>query len=437
MSRRSGQNGRIEKHGKFWTVRFWLDVPGQVERDYKRVKICPVSGAGSLNKFELRRRSKEIIAEFGANSEATLREAEAVNLGTTFKEQAVRWLQTAQTRKRNPIKPRTADAWTGYLKFINQRIGEIPLSDVNNLAVKGFIAKMAAEPKNGRPRFAPKSITNYVQVIKLVVASAVNDEGEQIYPMKWNHDFMDLPKIGEQKKPAYSAEEVSTIISEADGQLRVLYSLLARGGFRFEEANALQVPDFGGTMVRVRHSHWNGKLYTPKTEAGVREVDLHSSLAALLRNHIGTRTSGFIFQTSNGTPLHRSNELRRSLHKILLRMGLEKCGFHGFRRYRITHLRKQGVMEVLLRIWVRHSIHDITDKYTVEALKADAVFRQSRAEQAGLGFTLPDPSAPIAPKRSPLKSPQVLEGLVGAIGFEPTTPCAQGRCATRLRYAPT
>jgi hypothetical protein len=32
----------------------------------------------------------------------------------------------------------------------------------------------------------------------------------------------------------------------------------------------------------------------------------------------------------------------------------------------------------------------------------------------------------------------VLQGiLVGAIGFEPTTPCAQGRCATRLRYAPT
>ena len=28
-------------------------------------------------------------------------------------------------------------------------------------------------------------------------------------------------------------------------------------------------------------------------------------------------------------------------------------------------------------------------------------------------------------------------GLVGAGGFEPPTPCAQGRCATRLRYAPT
>ncbi len=29
------------------------------------------------------------------------------------------------------------------------------------------------------------------------------------------------------------------------------------------------------------------------------------------------------------------------------------------------------------------------------------------------------------------------KNLVGARGFEPRTPCAQGRCATRLRYAPT
>ena len=27
--------------------------------------------------------------------------------------------------------------------------------------------------------------------------------------------------------------------------------------------------------------------------------------------------------------------------------------------------------------------------------------------------------------------------MVGAVGFELTAPCAQGRCATRLRYAPT
>jgi integrase len=398
MSRRSGQNGRIEIKGRALYARFWLDIPGQPKRSYKSVRVCPVSGPGSLNKFEQKRRVKEIIAEFGANSEAVLKRAEAVNLGTTFKQQAERWLQTVQTRKRNPVKPRTADTRTGYLKFINQRIGEMPLSGVNNLAVKNFIAQMAAEEKSGRKRFAPKSITNYVQVIKAVVASAVNDKGEEIYPVKWNHDFMDLPGIGEQKKPTFTAEEVSTIISEAEGEFRVLYALLAGGGLRFGEATALQVPDFSGSAVRVRYSNWNGKLYSPKTEAGAREVDLHPSLASLIREHIGTRTSGFIFQTSNGTPLHRSNVLRRSLHEILRKMGVDKRGFHGFRRYRITHLRKHGSMEVLLRIWVGHSIHGITDKYTVESLRDDVAFRRQAAERAGLGFTITDRLAPIAPR---------------------------------------
>ena len=32
---------------------------------------------------------------------------------------------------------------------------------------------------------------------------------------------------------------------------------------------------------------------------------------------------------------------------------------------------------------------------------------------------------------------KLLIQLVGAARFELTTPCAQGRCATRLRYAPT
>ena len=54
MSRRSGQNGRIEKKGKFYHARFWLDVPGKTKRVYKSMRICPVSGPGSLNKFEVK-----------------------------------------------------------------------------------------------------------------------------------------------------------------------------------------------------------------------------------------------------------------------------------------------------------------------------------------------------------------------------------------------
>jgi integrase len=95
----------------------------------------------------------------------------------------------------------------------------------------------------------------------------------------------------------------------------------------------------------------------------------------------------------------RSNVLRRSLHKILEKIEREKCGFHAFRRFRITHLRKQRVMEVLLRIWVGHSTEGITDKYTIDTLKRDVAYRKATAEQAGLGFHMPvvEPQLPVAP----------------------------------------
>jgi integrase len=242
----------------------------------------------------------------------------------------------------------------------------------------------------------------------MVVASAVNDKGEQIYPLKWNHDFMDLPIVGNQRTPTFTTEEINAIISEAQGQYSLLYAVLAGAGLRAEEAFALQVDDVRDTVIRVRHSLWKGKLYPPKTPAGVREVDVHSSLAEALHNHIGgRRKSGFVFQTSAGTPLARSNALRRNLHKILEKIGREKCGFHAFRRYRVTHLRKQRVPEDLLRFWIGHEPENVTDEYS--KLKEDVEFRRFTAEQAGLGFHMPTvapklPVAPIAPRMDQAQS---------------------------------
>jgi hypothetical protein len=49
------------------------------------------------------------------------------------------------------------------------------LADVSNSAVRELVEKMS------EAGLSPKTIVNYVQVVKLVVASAVNEEGEQIY----------------------------------------------------------------------------------------------------------------------------------------------------------------------------------------------------------------------------------------------------------------
>jgi hypothetical protein len=67
-------------------------------------------------------------------------------------------------------------------------------------------------------------------------------------------------------------------------------------------------------------------------------------------------------------------------------LGIEKQGFHGFRRYRIMWLRKQRVAEDLVRLWARHSNQSVTDGYV--KVSDDEGFRRSAVEQAGLGFRL-------------------------------------------------
>ncbi len=64
----------------------------------------------------------------------------------------------------------------------------------------------------------------------------------------------------------------------------------------------------------------------------------------------------------------------------------EKTGFHSFRRFRVTHLRKQGTPEDLLRFWIGHGDKTVTDRYA--KLSEDVAFRKTQAERVGIGFNL-------------------------------------------------
>jgi integrase len=380
MSRRSGQCGSIERKGLYYVVRFWQDVAGQEKRAHRSVRICPVNGTGSMTKPERERRAREIINESGADTEEHFRQVQALNLGTTFRQQSEWWIKHVQDRKRRPVKPHTVTSWKSHLAWINPVLGDVPLSSVNNNALKDLVSKMSTDG------FSPKSIWNYAQVVKMVVASAIGDDGEPLYPRKWNHEFIDLPDVAGQRKPVFTPEEIRQILSRAEGQYRVLYALLAASGLRIGEALALEVQHFAkdGTLS-VCQGVWNGKLQAPKTKSGIREVDLPQNVTEMLAEFIGDRSAGFIFRTSNGNTLGQSNVLRRSLHPILAEMNREKAGFHSFRRFRVTHLRKQGTPEDLLRFWIGHSGTSVTDGYS--KVSQDRAFRKEVAERVGIGFT--------------------------------------------------
>jgi integrase len=136
-----------------------------------------------------------------------------------------------------------------------------------------------------------------------------------------------------------------------------------------------------------------------KTDTGSREVDLCPALAAMLKEYLDKRQrtleSDLLFQSKSGKPLHQSNILRRTLHPILENFNEPKCECHAFRRFRVTHLRKNGVPDDLIHFWAGHAGKSVTDDYS--KLKDDLAFRKEVAIRVGLGFELPSKKIAIGP----------------------------------------
>jgi len=94
--------------------------------------------------------------------------------------------------------------------WILPNLGDVPLSSVGNLALKGLVEKMV------EAGLSPKTVNTYSQVVKSVVASAVNEEGEQLFPRKWNHEFVDMPVVDKSKQntPHFTSEVIAGILAQ-------------------------------------------------------------------------------------------------------------------------------------------------------------------------------------------------------------------------------
>jgi integrase len=394
MSRRSGQSGHIEKSGKWYVVRFWMDVPTQEKRKHMCVRISPIKGPGSLTKPERERKAKKIIAESGANTPECLAHAEGISTGVTFRQQAAWWINHVQQRKRKPIAPATVESWQGCLDvWILPNLGDVLLSSVGNLALKGLVETMV------EAGLSPKTVNTYSQVVKSVVASAVNEEGEQLFPRKWNHEFVDMPVVDKSKQntPHFTSEVIAGILKSSKGYKQMFCALLGGTGLRAGEAIGLEIDkhisrDFRTLYIRQKVRRTKLELFL-KTDAGRRDVDLCPALAAVLKSYVGDRTSGFLFHNRKRNFLSQTNLLRRGLHPALGKLKQPKAGFHAFRRYRLTWLRKNRVHADLERFWMGHENETVGDGYS--KMKEDVAFRLEQAETVGLGFVLPPKIADV------------------------------------------
>jgi integrase len=334
--------------------------------------------------------AKSVLNSFGANSVEQFNKVKAIEMGHTFREQAKKWLHQRMTRKRKPVKPATVRGWESYLEnHLNPLIGDMALPYVNNGTLKMLGRKLSDAG------LSPTTICDVAKVTRWVKASAVDENGDQFFPTKWNYEFADIPVVENQHTPMFTGEEITKIIAKPEKQERVIYVLFADSGLRGGELFGLEVKHCNGDTITVAPSVWEGRVQTPKTVNTFRQVDLHPTIAAILRDFIGDRKQGFLFRTRTGTPFLQSNFLRSSLYPILEELGIEKQGFHGFRRFRVTHLESSCVPPALVKYWTGHAKSndgEVNSKNRQRQIHQDAERREisrSVAERIGLGFELP------------------------------------------------
>ncbi|HSY64928.1 MAG TPA: hypothetical protein VK829_10025 [Terriglobales bacterium] len=392
--RRKGQDGSVFQKGRRqdddWLpgspayLRFWTDVPGRLER---RREIVPLGICRTRTIAE--RKAAEKLEQLGINSARRFHEA---NARTTFKQQGEWWIKSLAQRKRNPLEQTTIDTRRYALdKWVYPFLGARTLGEINNLVVKELVERMSAE-------LAPSSVRDYVNIVKGVVSSAIDDNGELLFPRKWNDEFIDAPLIANQRQPSTTSEGMAKILQKATGQYRMLYALLAGcGPLRAGEALGLELgkhfsPDFRTLYIQQKAKRGIIQPHL-KTKAGEREVDLCSALAKMLRDFVGDRTEGLLFRTSTGGQLLQANTLQDSLHPILKTLEHAKGGFNIFRRFRITHLQKTGCPEALRHFWSGHAPSHVSERYT--KLSGEREFRLDWAEKIGAGFELSHPAGQL------------------------------------------
>src|SRR5258707_8557368 len=320
-------------------------------------------------------------------------------------------------KKRELIDPNTINAYQNAVAYLNDQVGNLPLASIDNRQAKTLISKMKSECRaDSQRRFSDKTIFEYFRVLRRVIASVLDENFNSVHHRSWNLAAIGLPRVNpkKQRRPTLTAKEMTTLLSKAEGQYQMFYFFCLVTGMRVSEAVAVEIDkhiESDCSIIYVRQQREKRQDCVKshlKTESGCRDVDIHPDAAAILRNFIGNRKSGFLFQSANGTMFDPRIIARDSLEDILQEMGRGEAGtlFNVFRRFREVVLQRSDARQIQIDYWMGHSNPSMGDRYGRQLVE-DIEYRQEQVKKAGLGFELP-------PRLFGLRGLQIVENVEAA-----------------------
>lgn len=276
-------------------------------------------------------------------------------------------------------------------------LGDLDIELIRNGVVKAFAENLAV-------KLGPKTTRECVTLVKMILESHVDPDGEPILDLKWRSAFIfeGVRDVGKQKQQTIRSDKLNAILrnQEIKHRDRVLIALAGSTGLRISELLALRYRGGeeattwdGAGAVHVRRSIWKGQEQAPKTEASIRQVDIDAPTAKMLETFClaeNKKPGDFIFANRQGKPMMRAHVH----HHILAPAGVP--GAHSLRRRRATHLDERGTPRALVSAWLGHSTKGEGTSALYIKSQENEEFRRQHCERVGTGLDL---DAAILPQR--------------------------------------
>lgn len=288
----------------------------------------------------------------------------------------------------NVAKPTVRpNSWTRYEEIVRlhlkPNIGGHPL---RTLTV-GQVTKLWA--KLGRDGVKPGTVKSCAEVLATALECAVAEEKIATAPTR----NAAKPKVRRRPVEVFTDDEVKKLLAAAVGDRHEAIYLLAVGtGARSGEILALDLADvdpIAGLLAITKmldQSKGSFKLHPPKSESGVRTIDLPAFVLDKLRPFLAGREPGPLFTTRSGAYLRKGYFFSR-WKALLVKAGLTHRKFHTTRHTHASRLLAAGVdvAEVARRIGDRiETVHRVYAHWIPTrrdtAAKLDAIYGQGGAK---------------------------------------------------------
>ena len=328
-------------------------------------------------------KAREAVNAFAANG-YSVKEKPTI---TTYRELVALWWESYK----NTIKPNSQKSMEGIVRLhILPVFGDYKLDKLTTPIIQQQVNKWADKANKGeKGAYANYSFLNNInrRILQYGVTMQViqhNPARDVIIPRKQQNK--------EHKVKFFSNQELKQFLDYLDNLDQssyenffdyVLYKTLLASGCRIGEALALEWSDIDlkkGTISISKTLNRYQETNTPKSKAGLREIDIDKATVSLLKQYkkrqqvqawqLG-RSEGIVF-TPFTTKYAYACLLRKRLQSHFKAAGVPDISFHGFRHTHATIMLYAGIEAKDLQYRLGHSNISMTLNTYVHATKEGA-----------------------------------------------------------------